>query len=82
MSGSEQSVVKSLSVNDVSVLLFHIIKVNPSHCLKVALKTSRYDTKEVKLKPDVDASQYLTENIPIIFKNHEIEVKRLSDVPI
>ena len=53
MSRSEQSVVKSLSVDDVSVLLFDVIKVNPSHCLGVAKDTK--DTKEVKLKPDVDA---------------------------
>jgi hypothetical protein len=28
----------------------------------------------VKLKPGVDASQYLTKDTPIIFKNHEIVV--------
>ena len=76
LTGKDQTVVKSLTIEDVSVLLFDVIKVNPSHCLGVALKTSRYDTKEVKLKSDVDASQYLTGNNPILFKDHEVEVKR------
>jgi hypothetical protein len=42
------------------------------------LRTSRFDTKEVKLKPEIDATQYLTGNTPIIFKDHEVEVSRQS----
>ena len=48
---------KALSMDDVSVLIFDMIAVNPQDCLGVALYTSRFDTKEVKLKPGVDASQ-------------------------
>ena len=42
------------------------------------MKTSRYDTKEVKLRPEVDPTPYLTVNNPILFKDHEVEVKRQS----
>ena len=60
------------------MLLFDVIKVKPSDCLAVALYTSRSDTKEVKLKPDVDPTPYLTGCSPILFKDHEVEVKRQS----
>jgi hypothetical protein len=65
---------KSLNVEDVSILVFDVMKVKPEECLGVALSTSRYDTKEIKLKPGVDATQYLTKENPIIFKDHEVTV--------
>ena len=65
---------KSLNVEDVSILVFDVMKVKPEDCLGVALSTSRYDTKEIKLKPGVDATQYLTKENPIIFKDHEVTV--------
>ena len=37
--------------------------------------TNQYDTKEVKLKPDVDPTPYLTAE-PIIFCDHEVTVRR------
>ena len=67
---------KILTMEEVSVLLFDVIGVKPQECLGVALYTSRYDTKEVKLKPGVDASPYLTKDSPINFKNHEVVVTR------
>ena len=70
--------MKFHTVEDVSVLIFDVIKLNPNDCLGVALKTSRYDTKEVKLRPEVDPTPYLTGNNPILFKDHEVEVKRQS----
>ena len=66
---------KSLTMEDVSVLIFDVIKVKPEDCEGVVLSTSRYDTKEVKLKSGVDASPYLTKDGPIIFKDHEILVR-------
>ena len=65
---------RPLSLDDVSVLIFDVIGVNPQDCLGVALYTSRSDTKEIKLKPGVDTSPYLTRDKPISFKNHEIVV--------
>ena len=70
----EMKQAKALTTDDVSVLIFEMIGLKPADCLGVALSTNRYDTKEVKLKPGVDASQYLTKDTPIIFKNHEIVV--------
>ena len=34
LTGKDQTVVKSFTIEDVSVLLFDVIKVNPSHCLE------------------------------------------------
>ena len=67
---------KTLSMDDVSVLIFDIIGVKPQECLGVALYTSRYDTKEVKFKPGVDTECYLTKDTPINFKDHEILVTK------
>ena len=66
---------KPITLEDVSVLLFDEIGVKPEECEGVALYTSRFDTKEIKLKPGVDATPYLT-TTPIIFKNHEVMVRR------
>ena len=52
-----------------------MIKLKTEDCASVALVTNRYDTKEVKLKPDVDPAPYLTAE-PIIFCDHEVTVRR------
>ena len=67
---------KPLTIEDVSVLFFDVIKVKPQECMGVALYTSRFENKEIKLKPGVDAEQYLTKDTPIQFKNHEVVVKK------
>ena len=38
-----------------------------------------FDIKEVKLKPEIVATQYLTGNTPIIYKDHEVEVRFSKD---
>ena len=38
LSNSDQVPVKSLTMEDISELLFDVIKLDPSHCLGVALK--------------------------------------------
>ena len=72
---NDQVSVKPISTEDLSVLLFEVIKLKPGDCAGVALYTSRYDTKEVKLRPGVDPTPYLTGSTPIFYKDHEIEVK-------
>ena len=72
---------KALTLDDVSVMIFDVIGVKPQDCLGVALYTSRYDTKEIKMKPGVDISCYLTREGPIEFKNHEVTVvKQMADL--
>ena len=65
----------NLSLEQVGELIFDVIGVNPSDCAGVALTTHRYDSKEVKLKPKVDASKYLTTE-PLVFKDHEVKVRK------
>ena len=66
---------KYLTFEEVSVLIFDILKINPDDCSGVALATSRYDTKEIKLKQEVDPTIYIT-SAAIIFKDHEVTVSK------
>ena len=75
-----QTIVKNLTFDDVSELIFEIINIQFEECIGVDYFTGRYDTREVMLKPDVDSSKYITID-PILFKDHEITVKKmLNDV--
>ena len=65
----------NLSMEDVGELMFDMMKLAAADCKSVALHTSRYDTKEVLLKPRVDPSPYLT-TVPFVFKGHEVSVSR------
>ena len=72
------SKAKRIYFEDVSVLIFDVIGIKPEHCASVALSTARYDTKEVKLKPGVDPTQYCTKDSPLYFKDHQVEVRPQS----
>ena len=53
------------------------MKINPDDCLSFDYTTGRYDTRQLKLKPQVDVSPFITPlNTPIIFKEHEVYVKQ------
>ena len=67
--------VKTLNEDDLSEFLFDVIKLKIEDCLGLALRTHRYDTKEIKLKHGVDSSPYLT-STPILFKGHQISIKK------
>ena len=56
-------------------MIFDILKINPDDCQGVALVTSRYDTKEIKLKQEVDPTIYLT-SAQIQFKDHDVTVSK------
>ena len=76
----DHTIVKNLTFDDVSELIFEIINIQFEECIGVDYFTGRYDTREVMLKPDVDYSKYITID-PILFKDHEITVKKmLNDV--
>ena len=69
--------IKNLSFEDLGEVLFDILKINPEDCLALDFTTGRYDTREVKFKPEVNVTPYLTVSTPIYFKNHEITVQRV-----
>ena len=60
---------------DLSEFLFDVIQLKIEDCAGLALRTHRYDTKEIKLKKDVDPAPYLTTS-PKLFKGHEITIKK------
>ena len=71
----EQIKSKTLTEADISELFFDIIKLKVDDCEGIALRTYRYDTKEIKLKRGTDPTPYLTPS-PISFKGHEITIKK------
>ena len=76
---SDESVtVRPLSESDLSEFLFDVIKLKVEDCLGLALRTYRYDTKEIKLKSDVDPSLYITSS-PVMFKGHSITIMKQSN---
>ena len=66
---------KTLTEADLSEFFFDIIKLKMEDCEGIALRTYRYDTKEIKLKRGTDPTPYLTPS-PITFKGHEITIKK------
>ena len=70
----------NLNFDDLGVLLFDIIKVDPKDCLTFDFNTGRYDTRHIKMKPNIVTDTYVTSS-PITFKDHLISVKKqLSNV--
>ena len=57
---------KTLSEADISELFFDIIKIKVEDCEGIALRTYRYDTKEIKLKRGTDPHP-LPDHIPYHF---------------
>ena len=70
------SEVKSLTFDDISELIFETLNIQFEECVGVDYFTGRYDTREILLKPEVDATKYITAE-PIKFKDHDITVKKM-----
>ena len=71
---------RNLTFDDIGEFLFDILKINHDDCLGFDYTTGRYDSRQIKLKPSIDTTPYITLN-PIIFMDHEITVKKqLSNV--
>ena len=71
---------RSLTIDDLSELVFEVLEVKFEECIGVDFYTGRYDTREIVLKPEVDPAKYITSE-PIDFKDHEIVIKKmLNDV--
>ena len=68
---------KNLSFDQLEEFIFDFLKIDPESCLGIDLTTGRYDTRELKLKPEVDVSPYLSTDMPYIFMNHEITVSKV-----
>ena len=56
-----------LKFDDLGELIFDVLKIDAEHCLSFDYTTGRYDTRQIKLKPNIDTDQYVTQ-APIIFK--------------
>ena len=65
----------TLNESDLSEFFFDVLNLKVEDCLGIALRTHRYDTKEIKLKQGVDPTPYLSGG-SILFKGHEISVKK------
>ena len=58
----------------ISEFLFDVLELKMDDCSGIALRTHRYDTKEINFKKGVDPSAYLI--APVMFKGHEITIKK------
>ena len=69
--------VKAPTLNeaDLSEFLFDVINLKVEDCLGIALRTHRYDTKEIKLKRGVESAPYIRTS-PVMFKGHEITIRK------
>ena len=67
---------KSLTMDEISELIFDVLGIKFEECIGVDYWTGRYDTKEILMKPEVDVTKYISSE-PIIFKEHEIFVKKM-----
>ena len=61
----------SLNIEDMSELIFDVIKLEMKNYARLALTTSRYDTKVISLKPEVDPTNSISK-APIELKGHMI----------
>ena len=59
VNGKEEK-AKNLTMEDMGEFLFDIVKLKVQDCAGLSLSTDRYDTKEIKLKPGIDPTPYLT----------------------
>ena len=66
---------KNLTFDDISELIFDILKIKPEDCLGYDYTTGRYDSRHIKFKPACDTSPYITDT-PILFMEHEVTIKK------
>ena len=67
---------KNLNFDDLGELIFDVLNINPTDCSGFNYSTGRYDTREVKFKPDIDLSPYIKVNLE--FKGHLVSTKKQS----
>ena len=65
----------SLNFDDLGELIFDVLKINHEHCLTFDYNTGRYDTKQIKLKHNINTDNYVTLS-PITYKEHMITVSK------
>ena len=66
---------KTLNEDDISEFIFDVLKLKMDDSKGAGLRTTRYDTKEIKLKQGVDPTPYLT-STPLEFKGHLVSVQK------
>ena len=61
----------SLNIEDMSELIFDVIKLEMKNYARLALTTSRYNTKVISLKPEVDPTNSISkaEDFPALGPN-------------
>ena len=65
----------SLTMEVIGEFVFDVMKLKMEDCAGLSLTTQRYDTKEIRLKPQVDPTIYKT-TTPYEFKGHEITITK------
>ena len=47
---------KNLTFDDIGEFIFDVLKIKPEDCLGFDYTTGRYDTRQVKMKPEIDTN--------------------------
>ena len=68
---------RSLSFEELGELIFDVLQIKAEECLAINFNTGHYDQREIKMKPEVNVSQYLRYE-PFVFKDHNVTVNRQS----
>ena len=79
-SDCEESSIRHLTYDELGESIFDVLKVIPSECIAFDYNTSRFDIKQIQLKPNVDADKFVTVT-PVSFKGYNVTVsKQLNNV--
>ena len=70
--------IKPLNEEDISEFLFNIVGLKAEDCVGIALRTHRHNTKEIKLKKNVDPSAHIRLNA-VEFKDHFITIQKQTN---
>ena len=66
---------KGLTFDDLGELIFDVMQIKPEECLSFDYNTGRYDSRQIKFKPDVSIDKYVSKD-PITFKDHLISTRK------
>ena len=75
LQNNEQTKPRNLTFDELSIFIFDILHIQPKDIVTIDYITGRYDHREIKLKPGVEATPFLeTKN----YLNPDIKVTKQS----
>ena len=88
MENNQMTKHRNLTFDELSVFIFDILHIRHEDILAIDYTTGRYDKREVKLKPGVEATpylgkkEYMKHNINVTKQSHSITKVLFRNVPL